>query len=334
MNKEYIIGVDGGGTKTDYLIFTVEGEPVASLRTGSRSHEVLNGGFAEAEEKLLSDLDELLRKNNIPRTSVAAAAFGMAGVDTPAQQTAMSNIVKKAGFRKFIVSNDSVLGIKAGCPSGIGICCVNGTGTVVTGIDETGKILQVGGIGIASGDYAGGFLIAAQAVKAVYDYYYRCGPKTILTDQILRLFGLEGPTDLYNVINEEFYARREWDKELITILYDAANSDDEVAVEIVQEIARQQAKSVSGCIRNLTFQTTPEVVLAGSVWTKTNCPRLLEYFTNCIFLYTGMRVKPMLLEIKPAAGAVLWALELAYSHPVDKGKREAIVNHLKTENNV
>lgn len=190
MDTEYIIGVDGGGTKTDYLVFTTEGELIDSLHVGSRSHEVLSGGFAEVEEKVLSDIEYLLKKNNIPRTSIAAAAFGMAGIDTPAQLTTMKEILRKASFKKIVVANDSILGIKAGCPSGVGICSINGTGTVASGIDEKGDILQVGGIGVASGDYAGGFLIAALAVNAVYDYYFRCGANTILTEKLMNLFEL------------------------------------------------------------------------------------------------------------------------------------------------
>ncbi len=330
-NMEYIIGVDGGGTKTDYLIFTTEGEQVASLRTGSRSHEVLSGGFAETEERLLDDLDTLLKKHNIQRKSVAAAAFGMAGVDTPSQLTVMNQIIEKAGFQKFVVANDSVLGIKAGCPSGSGVCSINGTGSVVTGIDESGTVLQVGGIGLATGDYAGGFIIAALTVRAAYDYYFRCGAKTVLTDRVMSLFGLTDQKELYDAISETFYTQRNLDKELITLLFEAANSGDAIAAEIVQEIARQQAKSVSGCISNLSFQKVPEIVLAGSVWTKSDCPLLIDYFTDCIFLYTGMRVTPILLEVRPAAGAVIWALELACNHPVTKAQREVIMNQLKTE---
>lgn len=329
MNMEYVIGVDGGGTKTDYLIYTVEGEYIDTLRTGSRSHEILSGGFRETEEKLLADLDELLKKNNIAASKIAAAVFGMAGVDTPAQKETMSKIVEKAGFQKYVVSNDSVLGIKAGCLSGVGICSINGTGSVVTGIDDNGEILQVGGIGIATGDYAGGFIIAALTVRAAYDYYYRCGVKTILVERVMQLFGLKDRKELYRVISEEFYSSRDWDKELITILFDAANSGDGAAVGIVQEIARQQAKSVAGCIRNLSFHATPEVVLAGSVWTKTNCPMLLTCFVDCIAQYTGERVTPMFLESKPVAGAILWALELVGNQPVTKQKREEILNYLK-----
>ncbi len=328
METKYIIGVDGGGTKTDYLLFTTEGEFVDSHHVGSRSHEVLDGGFAEVEEKVLADLEHLLKKNNISVESIAAAAFGMAGIDTPVQLEQMNGILNKASLKNYVVANDSVLGIKAGCPSGVGICSINGTGSVTTGIDEDGKILQVGGIGLATGDRAGGFIIAALAVGAVYDYYYRCGESTVLARKLMNLFGLSGHEELYNFIGERFYTERSLYKEIITILFEAANAGDPISVEIVRDIAREQAKSVSGCIRNLKFSKTPEVVLAGSIWTKTNCPLLLSYFKECITRYTGIQVNPFPLQVIPAVGAIIWAMELAWKHPVTPMQRENIIKHM------
>jgi N-acetylglucosamine kinase-like BadF-type ATPase len=157
METKYIIGVDGGGTKTDYLLFTLDGEWVDSLRVGSRSHEILSGGFPETEEMILSDLETLLKKHSIAKEQIAAAAFGMAGIDTPDQLREMNKILNKAAFNKVVAANDSILGIKAGCPSGVGICSINGTGTVASGINEKGEIIQIGGLGSATGDSAGGF---------------------------------------------------------------------------------------------------------------------------------------------------------------------------------
>ncbi len=328
METKYIIGVDGGGTKSDYLLFTTEGEFVDAYKVGSRSHEILSGGFAEVEEKVLADIKQLLAKNNIAVSSVEAAAFGMAGIDTPVQLEQMNRILEKASLKKFVVSNDSILGIKAGCPSGIGICSINGTGSVTTGIDEDGKILQVGGIGLATGDHAGGYVIAALAVGAVYNYYYRCGEATVLTQKLMSLFGLSSHEDLYNYIGERFCVDRSLDKEIITILFEAANVGDAVAVELVKDIAREQAKSASGCIRNLNFSKTPEVVLIGSVWTKAKCPLLLSYFRECIVQYTGLQVNPVPLQVVPAIGAIIWAMELVLKHPLTQVQRESILNNM------
>lgn len=328
MGTEYIIGVDGGATKTDYLLFTTEGKLVDALHLGTRSHEVLEGSFEEVEELLLADLEHLLKKNKIDKDHVAAAAFGLAGIDTPAQLRRIKEILNKASLRSYVVANDSILGIKVGCPSGVGICSINGTGTVASGIDENGEVLQVGGIGFATGDSAGGSIIASRAIRAVYDYYFRCGDATVMSEHLMKLFQITGPEDLLNVISEKFSFSREYDKEIITILFDAANSGDAVAQEIVKDIARELAKSVSGCIRRLHFSGVPEVVLAGSIWTKAKCPLLLSYFKECIFQYTQQWVEPQVLQVIPAAGAIIWALEIACNHPATPEQRAVIFENM------
>ncbi len=329
MDIKYIIGVDAGGTKTDYLLFTEDGKWVDSLRAGARSHEVLPGGFAEVEEKVMEDLNTLLVRNSISSAQISAAVFGMAGVDTPSQHAKIMQILEKAGFAKLVVANDSVLGIKAGCSSGIGICSINGTGTSVTGINEKGEILQVGGIGFTSGDSAGGSFLASLVLRAVYDYYYRCGPETILTDRIMELFEISDPKELMDVISEKFYVKRDWDLGILTSLFQAANKGDKVAKKLVRETALQLAKSVAGCMKALGFQETPEVVLAGSIWVKSNCPLLKKSFTNYVHKLSGRRIKPVLLQVIPAAGAVIWALELVQKHPATARQRALIIKEVE-----
>ncbi|MDF2859020.1 MAG: N-acetylglucosamine kinase, partial [Neobacillus sp.] len=219
-----------------------------------------------------------------------------------------------------------------GCPSGVGICSINGTGTVASGINEGGEILQVGGIGFTTGDSAGGHFIASLTIRAVYDYYFRCGLKTVLSEQIMDFFEIKNPIELLNVISVVFYTDRSLDKEIITYLFQAANHKDEVAMDIVCEVAKQLAKSVSGCMKGLKFKGTPEIILAGSVWIKSNCPLLLTHFKDCVMQYTGKNIDPIQLQVIPAAGAVLWALELAQNHPVSMKQRTYITNHLALQN--
>lgn len=330
MDEKYIIGVDAGGTKTDYLLFTEKGRWVDSLHTGSRSHEVLPGGFAEVEEAVLADLNTLLARNSISSSQILAAVFGMAGVDTPSQQIRMTQILTKAGFAKLVVSNDSVLGIKAGSTSGIGICSINGTGTSVTGINEKGEILQVGGMGFTSGDSAGGAFLASLVLRAVYDQYFRCGPVTILADRIMELFGIHDPIELMDVINEKFHAKRDWDRDILINLFQAANTGDKVAITIVRETAFQLAKSVAGCMKVLGFAKTPEVVLAGSIWVKSNCPLLKKYFKDYVHKLSGRRISPVLLQVIPAAGAVIWALELIQDQPATPEQRALITEEVES----
>ena len=45
-NKEYILGVDGGNTKTDYFLFDLNGKYVDAIRCGTCSHEALSDSFS------------------------------------------------------------------------------------------------------------------------------------------------------------------------------------------------------------------------------------------------------------------------------------------------
>lgn len=329
MDMTYIIGVDGGGTKADYILFNMQGELIDALHLGTRSHECVDGGFEEVEELMLQDMEYLLKKNHIEKHQIVAAAFGLAGIDTPAQLKEIKRIVDKMHLPKYVISNDSILGIKAGSDSGVGICSINGTGTVASGINEAGEILQVGGIGMATGDSAGGGYIATLAIKAVYDFYFRCGDKTSIAEEIMKLFEIKETEELLNVISEKFHNSREYDKEIVTILFHAANNGDQVAQNIVKNTANELAKSVSGCIRHLKFTHIPEVILAGSIWTKASCPLLMECFKTYIYEYTGFMVNPKPLQVIPAAGAIIWAMEIAHNRPLTLEERNVILHSIQ-----
>jgi N-acetylglucosamine kinase-like BadF-type ATPase len=149
-----------------------------------------------------------------------------------------------------------------------------------------------------------------------------------MTPQVMKLFQITDPEELLNVISEKFCASRQYDKEIITILFHAATSGDLVAQNIVMEIAEELAKSVSGCIKHLNFSGIPEVVLAGSIWTKAHCPLLLSHFRERIFHYTEKWINPQVLQVIPAAGAIIWAMELALCHPATPQQRAVIFENM------
>jgi N-acetylglucosamine kinase-like BadF-type ATPase len=328
MEEKFLLGVDGGGTKTDYGLFTYTGKCMEYLHTGSRSHEILPGGFEAVEKQMLQDLRLILEKHNIEAKNVSAA-FGLAGIDTPWQQEQMEKILSKMAFADFVVSNDSILGVKAGCPSGVGVCSVNGTGTVACGINEQGETLQVGGIGMTTGDYGGGAFLAGLAINAVYSYYLRCGLYTTMVEPIMDLLEVGRPQDLLEQVTHKFILDRGLDQPLIHILMNAAMEGDDLAVDIVKTSAHEMAKSISGCIQNLHFLTTPDLVLAGSIWTKVKNPLMMDFFVDYVHQYTGQRLEPIVLDVVPMAGAVIWALERAENKPATRAQRKSIIEKIK-----
>lgn len=306
----YLFGVDGGNTKTDYFLFTSEGKLIARRRSGSCSHERYQDGFNMAYKIMNEEIGIILSENNLTPSDIDAACFGLAGCDLPSQKKKLEEIVERIGFKKYAVVNDSFLGIKAGTTNGYGVSSVNGTGTCCGSIDKNGVVLQIGGIGGITGDYAGGRQVSRDCVAKVFDEAYRVGKKTSLTPIVWKALGVKTKEELQEKIVEVFMPYS-FDYNQITLAcFDEAQKGDCVAIEVLETMADNLAKAVSGAIVNLDLGDKPEVVMIGSVYVKPTCQVLNDKFKELVNKYTGKNCVFNKLQAPPAAGAIIWAKEL------------------------
>ena len=307
---DYILGVDGGNTKTDYYLFDSLGNIVAMHRDGTCSHEGLRDGFEGSYRVMKAVFDDFLPKYGLKPEDIKASCFGLAGVDIPYQEMKLREVIERIGFKNFVVVNDSTLGVKAGTTNGYGACSINGTGTSASGTDMDGVTLQVGGIGDITGDEGGGRFIARKVVRKAFDEMMRFGPKTSLTPIVLKGLGVEDKLLFMQAISEKFY-QRSFDYNQFTIAcFEEANKGDEVAISILEEMGDCLARNASSVITNLNFDEHPEIVLAGSVYVKGSCPVLVESFKKACNKYTQRECVFNVLQVPPATGAIIWAKEL------------------------
>ena len=311
-NKQFVLGVDGGNTKTDYFLFDLEGNYVDAIRCGTCSHEALRDSFVGTKRVMSEHLDKLFERNNITVENIAGAAFGLAGADVVTQKNALRKLICELGFKKFELENDGFLGVKAASPNGNGVCSINGTGTVTVGTDDHGNFLQVGGVGYISGDEAGGAFLVRRTFQAIYDELYRVGKKTSLTKEIFDLYNIEDKKYFLDKIVELTDKRLINRTEIIKILFKNANHNDEVAIEVLETAGKCMGLSVAGCINNLDFDKEVNVILAGSVWSKATAPHMFNKFTEIVDNYTKKPINYIVLKAAPASGAVVWALEIAH----------------------
>ena len=67
MKAEYILGVDGGNTKTHYFLYDGEGNFVDCIKAGTCSHEALPDSYVGTGRELDRRLTELFSRNKIHR---------------------------------------------------------------------------------------------------------------------------------------------------------------------------------------------------------------------------------------------------------------------------
>ncbi len=317
MEKGYLLGVDGGNTKTLYFLHDSDGRFVDYVAAGTCSHEALPDSYAGAERELGKRIGELFARNGIGADMIDFAVFGLAGADFAHQKEALSAIVARLGFRRFLVENDGYLGLKAGSPNGIGICNINGTGTVTVGIGETGERLQIGGLGGISSDKAGAEYMAGRGMAAVYDAIYRCGKDTVLKEMVFRAFDISDEAD-FSIRAGEALQSKDGVFRINKMMEEAERQGDGAVIGVLSEIGEELARNVVGCAKKLNMRGNVPVVLAGSVWAKGSFNTMFYTFKKHLDAYGDCAFSCEKLRQPPVAGAVIWALEEAKKKQSDR----------------
>ena len=330
--KQYVLGVDAGGTKTHLALFTLDGELADFRQWGPLNHETLPGSFAQFDEEMRCFTGEALRDLNIDHEQISMAVMGLGGVDNPTQHGIISGLLHSQGFAKLLLCNDAYLGIAAGVEAGMGICAINGSGATLAGINEGGDMLQIGGIGGLSDDRGGGYYLGEQVCGAVYRQLYRRGESTLLTGLLLRALGVERKEDYMSGIGAATPAEiAGWNR----LLFAAASQGDGVAAAILADCAANYANGIAAMVEELPIHSRKiEIVLAGSVFAREASPVLRDMLRERVAALLPER-EPRLqaLENPPVSGAVAWALRLIHGdnrqfgqvHGQLKGQRPRLV---------
>jgi N-acetylglucosamine kinase-like BadF-type ATPase len=329
--NQLFLGVDCGATKTHYSLCDASGAPVAFIQRGTASHEQFDDGFAGAGRAMAAGLADLLAAAGtsagrvLTPADITCSIFGLAGADLPWQHHRLEEIIRGLGFLRFRVVNDAFLGIKAGTQSGAGICSINGTGTTCAAISPSGRQLQIGGIGLISGDDGGGSYLAQWVCRLIYEALFRGGRPTAMAGMLFDALDIAGPEDFV----ERCHGGRIDSAAAVLIAFEAANAFDPEALALLDHVGTSLGRSVLAAASRLDFGSCPlvEVVLAGSVHVKAANPTLRQAFEATVRAGLGQRAAFHVLREPPVCGALVWALEDA-GIPLDAAKRGRLMESL------
>jgi len=310
--SRYVLGVDGGGTKTHCALFDTNGNKIDFVSWGTTNHERLKYGFDDLKKELHEMIFYILRKNCIGLNQLVKCVFGLSGVDTKSQHDKISGILKDIGIKDFILCNDAYLGIKAGCCNGYGICAINGTGFSVVGIDPYEKMFQIGGLFELTGDFGGGVLLSKSAISSVYNALFKGEKNTRMTDFLFEMLHVTSKYDLMDVIIEKISNQSIKIQDFSKVVFLAANEGDEIALQILDDMGKEYAISINAVFKELNFDgcANVDIVLAGSLFVKGENPAaIIRLKDDVISENRNKKISFKILEHPPVAGAVTWALE-------------------------
>jgi len=312
--SKLILGADGGATKSHLAIFDENGSCVGSTSYGPLNHEVMKGSYDELEERLGELLPLVLKAARARFEDIAYAVFGLAGVDTDAQQDRISAMLHNIGFKNQLTCNDAFLGVPAGCPDCIGICAINGTGFKIAAVDRSGTAVQTCGLGAFTDDFGGGHWYGFRAVSSVYNELYKVGRPTLMREMMFDLLGISRKEDYLEILTEKYHGDQIDTIALNSITFDAAEQGDAVALGILEDSAEQYAGGIARLVIDMDFpdEKPVHVTLAGSVFVKQRVKILQRFIEMRVDAsLNGRAMEYTILDAPPVAGAVMWAAQKA-----------------------
>ncbi len=307
----YILGVDGGGSKTTAQIADANGKKISQAVSGSSSYRSV--GINRAIENLNAAVFGAIKNSNVSgNISFISSCFGFAGNNTGKDPETYREIVFNGrlsnylNLKRTIVCNDTRLGLEAGSESKNKIILIAGTGSNCFGVNEDGKQEEATGWDYILADEGSGYKVGLKALRAVIKAYDGRGRKTLLSKTILKDIKLKNILELTEWAYEQPFSKAKIG-ELAKTVCRTAGMGDEVSIDILAQEAEEAVISVITVAHKLGFEDKNfDLVLVGGLF------KCEKYFKN--ILISGLKknfskINFIPLKRNPVEGAIKIAIK-------------------------
>lgn len=304
---DYLLSIDGGGTKTEFCLADKKGSVLHSFQVGSSNFKSV--GLEEAANNLKQGFSELWNQHQISIEDLAFIVLGIAGIDSQQDHEKISKIIQSFGFApdQFYLTNDGVLAYYT-CAVEPGMAVISGTGSIVLSINADKKISRLGGWGYPFSDVGSGYWIGAKALSLLLSHTDGCYGHYPLFDAIQKHLGAETMSDMPYLITQitDFQSIAE----ITEIVIREAQKEDELSMMILEEGADHLAALVQSLWRRESFSREQEVSIVFSGGAFNN-----QIYSNLLRFSILRRIKPkerailrfILNDTMPAKGGITLA---------------------------
>lgn len=231
-NQGYLLGVDGGNTKTIALVAKPDGTIVGIARSGN-SDIYAGRGIVPALDELDQAVAMALQQAGIAPERILASAISIAGADWPEDFVLLEAAVRQRGYGQHVqIYNDAIGALRAGTPAGIGVVVACGTATAIGARNRDGQIWHSS----FWQEPGGGEHLGDQALRAVMRTDLGIDPPTALTATILDRTGLASiEAVLHHMTGRETRPEERFSSSSFgRWLLDVAEAGDQTAVRLVR----------------------------------------------------------------------------------------------------
>lgn len=299
----YYLGIDGGGTKTHFLLCDGDGRKLAETFLGTSSH--LEIGLAGVKALALEGVHTLLAQVGGTAADIAAVGWGLPYYgelpDKDAELLAMSKTLLPRAMA--YLCNDVEVGMAGSLALQPGVHIVAGTGAMTMAMNAGGQTARCGGWQEHFSDEGSAYWLGMQTLNLFTRQADGRLPKAALYHRLRRELGLVEDIQLNQYYLEHLAGQRKKIARIQLILEQAALQGDKSAVQVYRcgatqlfWLAEGAASSLSLPWKGLRVSYYGGVFKAGAL--------VLQPLEELVQAKGGQLAAPLL---SPAAGAALLA---------------------------
>lgn len=294
------LGIDGGGTKTEYLLFDSE-KGILSCRKGGTIdlHLIGEEGFRrELRENSLALLSSAsLKEEELSGIAAGVPCYG----ENAAEQQLVDTAVKELFSLPCRVENDVYFSSYGALAGESGICMLAGTGSMAMGLGSDGSFVRSGGWSRYYSDEGSAFWLGTEAMRLFVSQADEISQRGPLYDIVMEEYSLSEPMDFIKT-GDTLYEGRTGAAAFQLLLRRAAQAGDNSALELYERAAGEMARQILSVKRKLERkgQSCRRVVCAGGLLENTE---FLRNSLAALLEREGLSVEQAVLSA--AKGAVL-----------------------------
>lgn len=250
----FLLGIDGGGTKTEFLLTDLNEKEIKRLFLGSSNP--VNKGIENTFTVLNEGIMRICEGFNISEISAFA---GIAGGKTGGNQNLINDFLSRFGFASFDCGSDIDLVLEAALKGENGTAVIMGTGIVA--YTRSGERLhRTGGRGYMIDKGGSGFHFGSDALNSAFEFLDGRGGSEIILKLVEKKLG----KSLESSVTEIYNGGSAFVASLAPAVFEAYNLGDADASEIIDRNAYEAAKIINGT-RNFLKNYDDKIVVCGGL---------------------------------------------------------------------
>lgn len=271
---KYLLGIDGGGTKTEFLLTDLNEKNLNRVILGTSNP--VNIGTENAKAVLRQGIEEVCRGFDYSEISVFA---GLAGSSPSETKIEINAFLREFGFGKYSNGTDADSALAVALRGEDGVAVIMGTGIIAFCCSE-GKIHRIGGRGYLIDKGTSGFRLGADALNTAFEYL----DGRISDETIFKLVEKRLGKKLEACVPDIYAGGATFVASFAPVIFEAYSKGDKEAENILDSASRETAKLINAANRYL--KSNGKIIVCGGLSRQKNIlmPVISKYLNDGIML--------------------------------------------------